>query len=194
MLGDTDGEARELAEHARRQQVSGPHAIMFLEHLWNQGLSAYDPDGPLPDVDPDLDSPRTQGSAQARSLNRHGVAVAEQWRERAHAGGLSIRELVIEMTTRQAFIGTPATAAEQLNEHVQTDACDGFILAPTSRRADLTASPARSYRYCASAACSGPTTPAPRSESILACQQMDPRCEQRSGESCDLGSSCHGAA
>jgi FMN-dependent oxidoreductase (nitrilotriacetate monooxygenase family) len=131
VLGDTDAEARELAAHVRRQQVSGPHAIMFLEQLWNRDLSAYDPDGPLPDVDPDLDAPvRTQGSAQARSFNREAVATARRWRERAQAEGLSIRELVIEMTARQTFVGSAATVAEQLNAHVQADACDGFILVP----------------------------------------------------------------
>jgi FMN-dependent oxidoreductase (nitrilotriacetate monooxygenase family) len=131
VLGDTDEEARELAEHVRRQQVSGPHSIMFLEQLWNRDLSAYDPDGPLPEVDPDLESPvRSEGSAQARSLSRDAVAIAAQWRERAQAGGLSIRGLVIEMTARQSFVGSPATVAAQLNEHVQADACDGFILVP----------------------------------------------------------------
>ncbi|HYB31194.1 MAG TPA: NtaA/DmoA family FMN-dependent monooxygenase [Solirubrobacteraceae bacterium] len=131
VLGDTDEEARELADHVRRQQVSGPHALVFLEQLWNRDLSAYDPDGPLPDVDPDLDSPvRSEGSAQARTLNRDAVAIAAQWRERAQTAGLSIRELVIEMTARQSFVGSPATVAVQLNEHVQADACDGFILVP----------------------------------------------------------------
>ena len=57
VLGDTDAEAHEIADEVRRQQVSGPHAIMFLEQLWNRDLSAYDPDGPLPEVDPDLDAP-----------------------------------------------------------------------------------------------------------------------------------------
>ena len=53
VLGDTDAEAAELARHVRRQQVSGPTAIAFLEQLWNRDLSGYDPDGPLPDIDPD---------------------------------------------------------------------------------------------------------------------------------------------
>ena len=43
----------ELAAEVRRQQVSGPTAIKLLEQLWNRDLSDYDPDGPLPDVDPD---------------------------------------------------------------------------------------------------------------------------------------------
>jgi FMN-dependent oxidoreductase (nitrilotriacetate monooxygenase family) len=131
VLGDTDSEAAEIAEQVRRQQVTGAHAIMFLEQLWNRDLSAYDPDGPLPDFDPDTESQaRAQGSAQARSLNRQAAATARLWRERAQAGGLSIRELVIEMTSRQTFVGSPATVAEALNEHVQADACDGFILVP----------------------------------------------------------------
>ncbi|MEV6631809.1 LLM class flavin-dependent oxidoreductase [Actinoplanes sp. NPDC051470] len=37
---------------------------------------------------------------------------------------------IIEVTGRQNFIGTPARVAELLNEYVQTDACDGFILVP----------------------------------------------------------------
>ena len=52
VLGDTDAEAAEHAHVVRRQQVSGQTAIKFLEQLWNRDLSGYDPDGPLPDVDP----------------------------------------------------------------------------------------------------------------------------------------------
>lgn len=37
---------------------------------------------------------------------------------------------MIEMTQRQAFVGSPATVAEALDAHVQGDACDGFILVP----------------------------------------------------------------
>ncbi len=104
---------------------------MFLEQLWNRDLSKYDPDGPLPQVDPDISSPeRSQGSAQARSFNRDAVAIAHQWRERAEADGLSIRELVIEMTGRQSFIGSSSTVAEEMTRHVESEACDGFILVP----------------------------------------------------------------
>ena len=50
----------------RRQQVSGPTAILFLEQVWNRDLSAYDPDGPLPDIDPDLtDTNIVQGHVRA---------------------------------------------------------------------------------------------------------------------------------
>lgn len=71
VIGDTDAEAIEIAAEVRRQQVSGPHAIMFLEQVWNRDLSAYDPNGPLPDVDPEVDGDaRAEGSAQAGNAPR----------------------------------------------------------------------------------------------------------------------------
>ena len=63
---------------------------------------------------------------------RHGdpKAVAASWRERAEADKLSIRELVIAVTSRQQFVGTPAQIADEIDLHIQSDACDGFILVP----------------------------------------------------------------
>lgn len=129
-LGDTDAEARELAHEVRRQQVSGRTAITYLEQVWNRDLSAYDPDGPLPAVDPDPgEHTIAQGRASVRMFGDR-LAVARQWRERAAAENLSIRELVIETTGRQSFIGSPATVAATIDTFVQTDAADGFILVP----------------------------------------------------------------
>ncbi|NNG39070.1 NtaA/DmoA family FMN-dependent monooxygenase [Flexivirga sp. ID2601S] len=130
VLGDSDAEARDLAAEVRRQQVSGATAINFLEQLWNRDLSAYDPDGPLPDVDP-LPGENTVAQGRA-SVRRHEdvLQTARDWRERAAAGGLSIRELIIEVTARQSFVGAPQTIAGQLNDFVQQDASDGFILVP----------------------------------------------------------------
>jgi FMN-dependent oxidoreductase (nitrilotriacetate monooxygenase family) len=130
VLGDTDHEARELAHEIRRQQVSGQTAIRFLEQVWNRDLSAYDPDGPLPDIDPEIgDNTVVKGRASVR-LYRDPAATAERWRAKAGAEHLSIRELIISETGRQSFIGSPTTVAEQINELVQADASDGFILVP----------------------------------------------------------------
>ena len=41
-----------------------------------------------------------------------------------------MREIVIRMTGRQNFIGTPDQVAATMTEFVQADACDGFILVP----------------------------------------------------------------
>ena len=130
VLGDTDAEAHELAHQVRLQQVSGQTAINFLEQLWNRDLSGYDPDGPLPEIDPLVgENTVAKGRASVRMF-RDPIATANEWRERADAEKLSIRELIIEVTGRQSFIGTPATVAETINQFVQDDASDGFILVP----------------------------------------------------------------
>jgi alkanesulfonate monooxygenase SsuD/methylene tetrahydromethanopterin reductase-like flavin-dependent oxidoreductase (luciferase family) len=130
VLGDTDAEAAEVARHVRRQQVSGPTAIAFLEQLWNRDLSGYDPDGPLPDIDPDPGENTTARGRASVRMHRDPLATAAQWRAKAEAGQLSVRELIIEVTGRQTFVGSPATIAGQINDLVQADASDGFILVP----------------------------------------------------------------
>ncbi|SBW18232.1 nitrilotriacetate monooxygenase family FMN-dependent oxidoreductase [Candidatus Protofrankia californiensis] len=130
VLGDTDAEAAEIAHEVRLQQVSGQTAIKFLEQLWNRDLSGYDPDGPLPSVDPDPgENTIARGRASVRMFGDR-LATANEWRQLAEAKSLSIRELVIEVTGRQTFIGSPATVAGAINDLVQADASDGFILVP----------------------------------------------------------------
>ena len=107
VLGDTDAEAQELAEIVRREQVSGPTAMVFLEQLWNRELSEYDPDGPLPDVDPiEGESIIAPGSIPARSFTGRRQATADEWRAQAAAEGLSIRELMVRKAARQTFVGS----------------------------------------------------------------------------------------
>lgn len=126
VLGDTDADAQERAAEVRRQQVSPQNAILALEQVWGRDLSGYDPDGPLPDVDPDPDSTLVQGRVRVADP----VGVARKWRALSEAKGLSIRQTVIESGSRQSFVGSPATVAAALEEHVATDAADGFILVP----------------------------------------------------------------
>lgn len=130
VLGDTDADAQEKALEVRRQQVSGQTALRFLEQLWNRDLSHYDPDGPLPQEDPDLGE-HTIARGRA-SVRRHDdiLETARTWRAKAEAENLSIRELIIEVTARQNFVGSPQTVAETINDYVQQDASDGFILVP----------------------------------------------------------------
>jgi FMN-dependent oxidoreductase (nitrilotriacetate monooxygenase family) len=130
VLGDTEAEAAERAYLVRRQQVSGQTAIKLLEQVWNRDLSTYDPDGPLPELDPDLGEHTVAPGRASVRMNKDPLAVARRWREIAEAKKLSIRELMIEVSGRQSFIGTPATVAETINRFVQDDASDGFILVP----------------------------------------------------------------
>ncbi|WP_410621585.1 NtaA/DmoA family FMN-dependent monooxygenase [Amycolatopsis sp. cmx-8-4] len=128
VLGDTDAEAAERAREIRYQQVRPATAIQFLEQVWSRDLSAYDVDGPLPDIDPDPDAaPLTWGRVRHE---KDPAALAAKWRALAEEKKLSIRELVIEATARQQFVGSPATVAGAIDEYVQSDAADGFVLAP----------------------------------------------------------------
>ncbi|MET9095032.1 NtaA/DmoA family FMN-dependent monooxygenase [Streptomyces cyaneofuscatus] len=126
VTGDTDAEAQERAYEIRRQQVSPQNAILAAEQLWGTDLSAYDPDGPLPEIDPVLDS----GLVKGRVLYGDPVGVVARWRAVAEAKGLSLRQTVIETTTRQSFIGSPQTVAAELTAFVDERAADGFILVP----------------------------------------------------------------
>lgn len=128
VLGDTLADAQERARVIRRQQVSGPGAIAFLEQVWGVDLTSYDPEGPLPDVEPDVDNADiTRGRVRHVKDPRPVVA---QWRARAEAEGLSIRDLAIAVTSRGGFVGTPTQVADDIDRAVQEDASDGFILVP----------------------------------------------------------------
>lgn len=130
VLGDTDAEAGEKAHEVRLAQVSPATAIKFLEQLWNRDLSDHDPDGPLPTVDPVVgENTIAKGRASVR-IHRDPIAVANEWRAKAEAENLTTRELIIEVTGRQNFVGSAATIAESINHLVQSDASDGFILVP----------------------------------------------------------------
>ncbi|MFD8211603.1 NtaA/DmoA family FMN-dependent monooxygenase [Streptomyces sp. NPDC059695] len=126
VLGDTDADAQERAAEIRRQQVSPQNAILALEQVWGRDLSGYDPDGPLPDVDPDPDSTLVQGRVRVADP----VAVARRWRALSEEKGLSIRQTVVESTGRQSFVGSPETVAAALEEFTAAEAADGFILVP----------------------------------------------------------------
>ena len=130
VIGDTDDEAADLAHEIRLAQVSGQTAIKFLEQLWNRDLSDHDPDGPLPAVDPVVgENTIARGRASVRMF-RDPLAIAAEWRAKAEAQNLTTRELIVEVTGRQSFIGSPQTIAATIDRFVQADASDGFILVP----------------------------------------------------------------
>jgi FMN-dependent oxidoreductase (nitrilotriacetate monooxygenase family) len=129
VLGDSAADAAEKAHVIRRQQVSPQTAILLLEQLWNRDLSAYDAEGPLPDVDPDV-SPASSIIQGRANMYPDPLRTAATWRAMAEAKNLSIRELIIETTGSQTFIGTPSHVAQAMNDFVQADGSDGFVLAP----------------------------------------------------------------
>jgi FMN-dependent oxidoreductase (nitrilotriacetate monooxygenase family) len=125
-LGDSRAEAEEKAREIALAQTSGATAIAFLERVWGRDLTEYDPDGPLPPIDPD---PAGAGITQGRANNAADPkATADAWRERAEAERLSIRELVIALTARHGLVGTPAQVAAEIDRFVQERASDGFVI------------------------------------------------------------------
>ena len=129
-LGDTQQQAEENAADIRRRQVSGQTAIKVAEQLWNLDLSDHDPDGPVPSVDPVVgENTIARGRASVRQHTDPRLT-AQTWRDLAAEKGLSLREVVIEMSARQTFVGTPERVADLIDEYVQADASDGFILVP----------------------------------------------------------------
>lgn len=128
VLGDTADEAEERSLAIRRAQVSPATAIAFLEQVWNRDLSSYDVDGPLPSVEPDLESADiTRGRVRH---TRDVAALVRSWRDLAAAEHLSIRDLVIRVSTRGGFVGTPAHIAAEIDRYVQERATDGFVVVP----------------------------------------------------------------
>ncbi|WP_406357054.1 NtaA/DmoA family FMN-dependent monooxygenase [Streptomyces sp. NBC_00658] len=127
VVADTDAEAVAYAEEITRAQVSPGTAIAHLEAVWGRDLSAYDPDGPLPDVDPEPDSQLLKGHSVFRKGREE---TARRWRKLSEERGLSIRELVIEVHGGQTFVGGPRTVADAIDHFVQSDGADGFVLVP----------------------------------------------------------------
>jgi FMN-dependent oxidoreductase (nitrilotriacetate monooxygenase family) len=126
VLGDTEAQARERHREISLAQVSGRTAQILFESVWNRDLSGYDPDGPLPDVDPDPAGPPViQGRAV---LHQDPFDTVARWRALAAEHGYSLRETAIAVFSRTEFVGTPSQVAERIDSFVQDDGSDGFIL------------------------------------------------------------------
>ena len=129
VLGDSRADAEEKARHILDQQLSDRAVQVQFEQLWNRDLSAYDIDGPLPDIEPDPDAPpiiqgkafiyqdrlrdraplartgRGEGSQHPRS-RRRGV-VAHRVHRNAAAGGRRAGRLHPERRRGRRGAGRP---------------------------------------------------------------------------------------
>jgi hypothetical protein len=63
-------------------------------------------------------------------MHKDPLGTAREWRELSRAKNLSIRQLMIEVSARQSFVGSPATIAGHMERFVTDEVCDGFILVP----------------------------------------------------------------
>ncbi|WP_456787967.1 LLM class flavin-dependent oxidoreductase [Cellulomonas sp. P5_C5] len=128
ILAATDADAWEKARWVKEQQVTPATALSLLGQVWGEDLSGYDPDGPVPRHDPVIEViGETRGSPRRGKDPRQ---IAQEWRARAEAENLSIRQLVIAQERQRGFVGSPTTVAEELIRWVRTGASDGFNITP----------------------------------------------------------------
>ncbi|QND53292.1 LLM class flavin-dependent oxidoreductase [Phyllobacterium sp. 628] len=111
VVGDTVEEAQAKRAHLD-SLVHYANAIGSLSIALGQDASKFDPDGPLPDI--------TDTNASKSGLER---AVNMARRE-----NLTVRQLAQRLGgySGLAFVGTPSTIADQMQEWLETDGSDGF--------------------------------------------------------------------
>lgn len=130
ILAATPEEALEKKAWVRSLQIGPQQAIAYLEQFWGRELGSYDPDGPLPEIDPVVEE-----TSETRGSGFHGAKarqLADQWRAEAQEKGLSIRQFVSAKTSRvdATFTGSYAEVADRLVEYARTGAVDGFNISP----------------------------------------------------------------
>ncbi len=112
VVGDTAEEARE-----KRARVDGlvnyANAIGSLSIALGVDASRFDPDGPLPNDLPETNQSRSGRERVITLARRENLTVRELAQRLGGYGGL-------------AFVGTPSTIADQMEEWLTTEACDGF--------------------------------------------------------------------
>ncbi len=111
VIGDSVEEAREKRAHLD-SLVNEDSAIASLSIALGHDASAFDPDGPLPEV------PESNASKSGRER-----AIALARRE-----GLTVRELARRLGgySGLAMVGTPATIADEMQHWLEARGSDGF--------------------------------------------------------------------
>lgn len=132
VIGDTDAEARDKWRAVREAQITPQTAIAYLEQFWGRDLKDIDPEGPLPGIDPVVDSAAvTRGSGfEARDTRK----LVDGWRQEARENDWNVRDFVIHHTSRgndtNGFIGSPATIADSLQRYADSGIVAGFNISP----------------------------------------------------------------
>lgn len=111
VVGETVADAKAKRAHLD-SLVHYDSGIASLNGMLGYDVSGFDPDGPLPEI------PETNASKSARA----------RIVEKAQAEKLTIRQLASEAGSYSglAFVGTPATIADAMEEWLATEASDGF--------------------------------------------------------------------
>jgi alkanesulfonate monooxygenase SsuD/methylene tetrahydromethanopterin reductase-like flavin-dependent oxidoreductase (luciferase family) len=113
VVGDSLAAARE--KRARLDSlVHYANAIASLSIALGHDASKFDPDGPLPDI------PESNASKSGR---QRAIDLAQR-------ENLTVRQLAQRLGgySGLAMVGTPATIADEMEEWLASEGCDGFIV------------------------------------------------------------------
>jgi len=125
---DHPREVEEKLRWLREHQISPQTAVAFVEALWGTELPGLDPDGRLPETDPVVAiTGETRGTG---FRNAKAAETAERWRALSAEKGLSVRELVIHLSSGRSFAGTADQIAEELVPYAREHVVDGFNISP----------------------------------------------------------------
>lgn len=128
ILAATDTEAIDKARWVRENQITPQTAIAFLEQVWGTDLTEWDPDGPLPSIEPVV--AETGGTRGSGFQGLRPAEVIAKWRGIADEKKLSIRQLVIELNSGRGFVGTASSVADQLVPFAAEGLVAGFNITP----------------------------------------------------------------
>lgn len=130
VLAASDAEARDKAVWVREQQIGPQQAIAYLEQFWGRDLSGFDPAGPLPDIEPEVEeSDVTRGTAFQFGKVKE---LTQAWRAEAAEKHWSILDFA---RARQGlrtgdFVGGYDTIADRIAEFARVGAIDGLNITP----------------------------------------------------------------
>ncbi|MFC7477579.1 LLM class flavin-dependent oxidoreductase [Dankookia sp. GCM10030260] len=111
VVGETEDEAK--AKRAKLDSlVHYANAIASLSMALGVDASAFDPDGPLPDI-PETETSKSGRERAIRLARRENLTVRQLAQRLGGYAGL-------------AMVGTPAMIADQMQHWLETEACDGF--------------------------------------------------------------------
>ncbi|MGO3361305.1 MAG: NtaA/DmoA family FMN-dependent monooxygenase [Corynebacterium sp.] len=125
VLGDSEDEARQRHEETVQQTYTPKTVRVLAEQIWNRDLSDVDVETEFPSFGPDLDAPRY---VNGRTFLGDRTERVRELRDYAGAHRLSLRDAFIGLQAAPDFVGTPAQVAGALDDFVQQDASDGFVI------------------------------------------------------------------
>ena len=86
--------------------------IGSLNSMLSYDVSSFDPDGPLPEI-PETNASKSQRERMVNLARDKGLTIRELAQVAGSYGGF-------------AFVGTPNSIADEMEEWLETEACDGF--------------------------------------------------------------------